>query len=130
MLRLTLYECVVKICIQGWFLIRNWIFGRIICRTMKNKDVNAIEPRKTKGAQKKTRFTVANRVVALLACEFTDLNRNINAVACTYVPCILVGTTQAFKEYGQIREKIQLIVKSTADQEECAGSSYRRHLVR
>lgn len=53
MLRRTLYECVVKICIQGWFLIRNWIFGRIICRTMKNKDVNAIEPRKTKGAKKR-----------------------------------------------------------------------------
>ena len=53
MLRLTLYECVVKICIQGWFLIRKWIFGRIICRTMKNKDVNAIEPRKTKGAKKR-----------------------------------------------------------------------------
>lgn len=52
MLRLTLYECVVKICIQGWFLIRKWIFRRIICRTMKNKDVNAIEPRKTKGAKK------------------------------------------------------------------------------
>ena len=52
MLRRTLYECVVKICIQGWFLIRKWIFGRIICRTMKNKDVNAIEPRKTKGAKK------------------------------------------------------------------------------
>ena len=76
MLRRSLYECVVKICIQGWFLIRKWIFGRIICRTMKNKDVNAIEPRKAKGAKKNTRFTVANRIVALLACAFTDLNRN------------------------------------------------------
>jgi len=53
MLRLTLYECVVKICIQRRFLIRNWTFGTIICRTMKNKDVNEIEPRKTKGAKKK-----------------------------------------------------------------------------
>ena len=53
MLRLTLYECVVKICIQRWFLIRNWIFGRIICRTMKNKEVNAIELRNSKAAKKR-----------------------------------------------------------------------------
>ena len=54
---------------------------------MKNKDVNAIEPRETKGAKKKTRFTVANRIVALLACAFTDLNRNTKTFTCTYHAC-------------------------------------------
>ena len=80
MLRLSLYECVVKICIQGWFLIRNWIFGRIICRTMKNKDVNAIEPRKAKGAKKiqgsQLQIELLHYCMCITACAFTDLNRN------------------------------------------------------
>ena len=104
MLRLTLYECVVKICIQGWFLIRNWIFGRIICRTMKNKDVNAIEPRKAKGAKKIQGSQLQIELLHYLHVHSRTLIATEQRLR-VHLPCMLIGTTQASKECGQIREK-------------------------
>ena len=90
---------------------------------MKNKDVNAIEPRKTKSAQKRKGSQLQIELLHYLHVHSRTLIATEQRLR-VHLPCLLIGTTQAFKEYGQIREKIQLIVKSTADQEECACSSY------
>ena len=36
--RVTLYECAVNVCIQRWFLIRNWTIGKF--KLVKNLAVN------------------------------------------------------------------------------------------
>ena len=91
---------------------------------MKNKEVNAIELRKTKGAKKRQGSQLRIELLHYLHVHSRTLIATPTPSCHVHILCMLVGTTLASKECGQIREKIQLTFKSTADQEECACSSY------